>query len=136
MAAWIRHAGAWKVVESASVAAANPRVLSFSEGKGVLVNGDDGRTLNLFSRARHGDVQANIEFMIPKGSNSGIYFMGRYEIQIYDSHGKTRVGFGDCGGIYQRWNEGRGFEGHGAKVNASKPPGEWQSFDVTFKAPR
>ncbi|MEE3367733.1 MAG: family 16 glycoside hydrolase [Planctomycetota bacterium] len=133
---WIRHAGAWKVVEAATIDAGNPRKLSLEEGKGVLVNGDAGRTLNLFSRAWHGDVQAHIEFMIPKGSNSGIYFMGRYEIQVYDSYGKKRVGFGDCGGIYQRWDNGRGFEGHGAKVNASKAAGEWQTFDVTFKAPR
>lgn len=133
---WISHAGAWKVVKTAQIDSANPKKLSLTEGMGVLVNGDAGRTLNLFSRARHGDVQAHIEFMVPKGSNSGIYFMGRYEIQVYDSHGKKNVGFGDCGGIYQRWDNGRGFEGHGAKTNASKPAGEWQSFDVTFKAPR
>ena len=133
---WIRHAGAWKVVKAATMDAANQKKLTLTEGKGVLVNGDAGRTLNLFSRARHGDVQAHVEFMVPKGSNSGIYFMGRYEIQVYDSHGKKQVGFGDCGGIYQRWDKGRGFEGHGARVNASKAPGEWQTFDVIFKAPR
>lgn len=133
---WISHAGAWKVVKSAKIDANNPKKLSLTKGTGILVNGDAGRTLNLFSRARHGDVQAHIEFMVPKGSNSGIYFMGRYEIQVYDSHGKKQVGFGDCGGIYQRWDNGRGFEGHGAKKNASKPAGAWQTFDVTFKAPR
>jgi 3-keto-disaccharide hydrolase len=74
--------------------------------------------------------------MIPQGSNSGIYFQSRYEIQIFDSWGKKTPSSGDCGAIYERWKDGRGFEGHPPRVNASRPPGEWQSFDVMFRAPR
>jgi len=76
--------------------------------------------------------------MVPKGSNSGVYFMGRYEIQVFDSFGVAKPEHSDCGGIYQRWKEkdGVGYEGRPPKVNVSKKPGEWQSFDVTFKAPR
>ncbi|MEM7395562.1 MAG: family 16 glycoside hydrolase, partial [Verrucomicrobiota bacterium] len=136
MSPWIPRCGAWNVVKDAKQDSSNPKKLTIEEGVGVLVNGNAGRTLNLFSRTWHGDVKASIEFMVPKGSNSGIYFMGRYEIQIYDSHGKNRVGFGDCGGIYQRWDNGRGFEGRGARVNAAKPAGEWQRFEVDFRAPR
>ena len=61
-----------------------------------------------------GDCTVEAEFMIPKGSNSGIYLMGRYEIQILDSHGKDKVGYGDMGGVYRRWDNRRkppGFEG-------------------------
>jgi hypothetical protein len=47
----------------------------------------------------------------------------------------------DCGAIYQRWDPSRGkgkegYEGYAPNVNASKPPGEWQSFDIVFRAPR
>jgi len=67
---------------------------------------------------------------------------GRYEIQVYDSFGKKGAYPGiECGGIYQRWDRSRGkgkegFEGHSPRVNASRPPGMWQTFDVVFRAPR
>jgi hypothetical protein len=72
----------------------------------------------------------------PKGSNSGVYFMGRYEVQILDSFGKKEVDFGDCGGIYEGMEGDQGFPGSAPKVNASNAPGEWQRFDVRFRAPR
>ena len=64
--------------------------------------------------------------------------MGRYEIQIYDSYGieKDKYPGIECGGIYGRWIKEMNVEGHSPRVNASKPPGEWQSFDITFRAPR
>jgi hypothetical protein len=67
--------------------------------------------------------------------------MGRYEIQVLDSFGKKEAAYSDCGGIYQRWDPKRGkgqegFEGHAPRVNAAKAPGEWQTFDVVFRAPR
>jgi sugar phosphate isomerase/epimerase len=79
--------------------------------------------------------------MIPKGSNSGVYFMGRYEIQVYDSYGVEKGQYPgiECGGIYERWDNNRnpkGFEGHSPRVNASRAPGQWQTFDVIFRAPR
>ncbi len=83
-------------------------------------------------------MQLHVEFLVSKGSNSGVYLMGRYEVQVLDSWGKTELKYGDCGGIYQRHNfeTNTGFEGHPPRVNASKKPGEWQSFDITFRAPR
>ena len=136
MSAWGKNVGAWKVVGGVKVDEKNEKRLASTAGKGVLINGDAGRTRNLHSTHQHGDVQAHIEFMVPKGSNSGVYFQGRYEIQILDSWGKKQLKHGDCGGIYQRWGKRGGFEGHAPKLNASRPPGEWQSFDVTFRAPR
>jgi sugar phosphate isomerase/epimerase len=66
--------------------------------------------------------------------------MGRYEIQVFDSWNKTSPYPGiECGGIYQRWDESKdpkGFEGHSPRVNASRAPGQWQTFDVVFRAPR
>lgn len=88
---------------------------------------------------QYGDCTVETEFMIPEGSNSGIYLMGRYEVQILDSHGKEKAGFGDMGGIYQRWDNKRnpkGFEGVDPTENAAKPAGEWQKLVIKFRAPR
>ncbi len=136
LAGWRAPLGDWKLVKAAALSPDNPKAFALAEGKGVLVNGDKGRTGNLFSKHEHGDVMAAIEYMVPEGSNSGIYFQGRYEIQILDSHGKTGLTHGDNGGIYERWADGKGFEGTAPAINASKPPGEWQKFIVTFRAPR
>ncbi|MFH1717404.1 MAG: family 16 glycoside hydrolase, partial [Planctomycetota bacterium] len=115
-------------------------LLNSRPGTGVILNGPAGRTSHLFSRDEFGDVKAHIEFMVPKGSNSGAYFMGRYEIQVFDSWEKESEYPGiECGGIYQRWDDNRqpnGYEGHSPRVNASRPPGEWQTFDIVFRAPR
>ena len=90
-----------------------------------LINASSG--VDLYSEQKFGDCTIDIEFMVPKGSNSGIYVMGEYEVQILDSFGRTKVGPGDLGGLY----------GAAApKVNASKKPGEWQRFIIEFKAPR
>ena len=102
----------------------------------ILVNGVQGKTKNLHTKIEHGDVAVHIEFMVPKGSNSGVYLQGRYEIQILDSHGKKKVNFGDCGGIYERWENGKGFEGASPTANASRPPGRWQTFDAIFRGPK
>jgi len=42
----------------------------------------------LFTEAKYGDCTVELEFMIPKGSNSGVYLMGEYEVQIYDTYDK------------------------------------------------
>ncbi|MDA7868351.1 DUF1080 domain-containing protein [Akkermansiaceae bacterium] len=88
---------------------------------------------------KYRDCTVEAEFLIPKGSNSGIYLQGRYEIQILDSHGKAKVGDGDMGAVYHRWDDKRtpkGYEGHPPIVNASKPAGEWQKIVIKFRAPR
>jgi hypothetical protein len=71
-----------------------------------------------------------------QGSNSGAYFQGLYEIQILDSFGKTALAYGDNGGVYARYIDGKSVGGAPPRVNASKAPGEWQSFHVWFRAPR
>jgi HEAT repeat protein/sugar phosphate isomerase/epimerase len=136
---WREPRGEWADAGEAAIDPAAPARLAWQEGKGVLVNGPNGRTSDLFSTAEHGDLEAHLEFMVPKSSNSGVYFQGRYEVQILDSFGVEAPTHGDCGGIYERWDDRRqppGYEGHPPRVNASRPPGEWQSFDVVFRAPR
>jgi sugar phosphate isomerase/epimerase len=141
LSAWREPTGQWQVVGEAFMDPANKKMLGTKPGTGVTSNGPAGRTSNLLSKEEFGDINAHIEFMISKGSNSGVYFMGRYEIQIYDSYGVEKDEYPgiECGGIYQRWDENRnpkGYEGHSPRVNASRPPGQWQTFDVVFRAPR
>ena len=110
-----------------------------TEGEGVLANlPDEQNQANLFTTWEHGDMDLSLEFMLPKGSNSGIYFQGRYEVQLLDSWGKDSVGSGDCGGIYERWREAEqaGYEGHAPRLNACRAPGLWQRLDIKFSAPR
>ncbi|MEM1095439.1 MAG: family 16 glycoside hydrolase [Bacteroidota bacterium] len=118
------------------------RMLTAEPGQGVLVNlPTDGANANLFTAWRHGDLDLDIEYMMPKGSNSGLYFMGRYEVQLLDSWGVKAPRFADAAGIYQRWDPERGegnegFEGAPPAMNVSRAPGLWQHLRIRFRAPR
>ena len=82
-----------------------------------------------------GDCQLHVEWASPEKvvghgqgrSNSGIYLMERYEVQILDSYNNKTYFDGQAGSIYKQ---------RPPLVNASRKPGEWQSFDIIFKAPR
>lgn len=102
-----------------------------------MLNGPQGRTANLVTDEKFGDVELYLEFMIPNGSNSGVYLHGLYEVQVFDSYGSTEpMKTSDCGGIYHRWIDNKGVGGSAPSRNASRRPGEWQSFQVWFRAPR
>lgn len=104
---------------------------------GVVLNGPTGRTTNFCTERRFGDIELYLEFMLAKGSNSGIYLQGLYEIQIFDSWGSTDgMKTSDGGAIYHQWIEERGVGGSAPLVNASRRPGEWQSYQAWFRAPR
>lgn len=128
--------GQWRVAKAVSLNPANPHLFAIEPGEGIFLNGPEGHEPNLKSVYEHGDCEAHIEFCVSSNSNSGVYFQGRYEIQILDSWGVEHPKYGDCGGIYQRWKNNQGYEGHAPRINASKRPGEWQTFDVIFRAPR
>jgi hypothetical protein len=125
-------------VGAVALNAGTPRDFTPTPGEGVLLNSATVRTSNLITEAEFGDVEAHVEFCVPRGSNSGVYLMGRYEVQIFDSWGVKEPQSTDCGGIYARWSkeEKRKVEGHPPRVNASRQPGEWQTFDIVFRAPR
>jgi hypothetical protein len=98
-----------------------------------IVNGRLGKTGNLISDASFGSFELYLEFMTAKGSNSGVYLGGLYEVQLFDSYGFTgAMTAGDCGGIYEREDDTGGSP---PKTNASLPPGEWQSLQIWFQAP-
>ncbi len=116
--------------------------LEAKPGTGVLVNlvTEDAND-NLFTTWEHGDIELELDFMMPQGSNSGIYLQGRYEVQLLDSWGVQHPRYSDCGGIYERWDDSRpegqrGFEGHPPRFNASRAPGLWQHYKIIFHAPR
>jgi hypothetical protein len=95
-----------------------------ADGPPALLCGDDGRGSDLLTEHDFYNYELHIEFTVPKGSNSGIYNRGLYEIQVFDSYGKDELGFHDCGGLYERAKPAR---------NLSKPPGEWQTFDIKMQ---
>jgi len=113
------------------------RLNAFPAPGGVMLNGPTGRTVNLVTEEKFGDVELYLEFMVSKGSNSGVYLQGLYEIQIFDSYASTMaMKTSDAGAIYHRWIDNQGVGGSAPKVNASRKPGEWQSYQVWFRAPR
>jgi hypothetical protein len=132
----------WRVAGGAAVDRARALALQGEPGTGVLVNSPtDAAKGHLFTTMEHGDIDVSLDLMLPKGSNSGIYLMGRYEVQLFDSWGVASPTFADMGGIYQRWDEKRGkgnegYEGTAPRLNASRAPGLWQHLDIAFRAPR
>jgi hypothetical protein len=96
---------------------------------GDLVNLTTGGGSDIYTVDRYGDCIIELEFMVPQGSNSGIYLMGEYEIQVLDSYGKpdNQLTQGDLGAIYSA---------AAPKQNVAKKPGEWQKFIIDFQAPK
>ncbi|MCH8046258.1 MAG: DUF1080 domain-containing protein [Planctomycetes bacterium] len=88
-----------------------------------------GNTNHIVSKLHFRDADIHVEFMLPaKGSgNSGIYIHGNYELQIQNSYGKKKISMGDAGAVY-------GFSK--PLVNACRKPGEWQVYDIRYRAPR
>ena len=118
----------WKVGK-ASLDPANPVQIVCAEGGNEMVNvvAKHGEGLDFYCEQKWGSGTIEIEVMVPKGSNSGIYVMGEYEVQVLDSFGKENPGPGDMGGIYGA---------SAPKLNASKAPGEWQKYVIEYEAPK
>lgn len=130
----------WRVVGGARLDPEEPKRFVAEPGQGVLLNSEAARTRDLFTRLEHGSCELHVEFCVPRDSNSGVYLQGNYEIQILDSWGTpdSALRYGTCGGIYGRWIEETqtSYDGHPPLTNASREPGEWQSFDILFHAAR
>ena len=135
----------WKIVGDAKVDIYKENALSTTPGKGVLAciheKGKYGNQYELISNLKHGDLDIELDFMLAKGSNSGIYLQGNYEVQLFDSWGKKTAKYNDCGGIYERWNDSKpegekGYEGYAPRYNVAKAPGLWQNIKISYQAPR
>jgi hypothetical protein len=92
-------------------------------------------TGDVVSKYEYGDCQLHIEWATPtevKGDsqgrgNSGVFLMGHYEVQVLDSYNNATYFHGQAGSVYKQ---------HAPLVNACRKPGEWQSYDIIFKAPK
>jgi Domain of Unknown Function (DUF1080) len=135
----------WRVAGSASASPTLANALSAATGTGVLVNMPAkpayGSQYNLLTKLEHGDLDLDFDFMMARGSNSGVYLQGRYEVQLFDSWGVKSPKTYDVGSIYERWDERqpdgkKGYDGHPARQNASRAPGLWQHLKISFQAPR
>ncbi len=113
-------------VGTAKIDPKNPRELVAEAGGNELINFKGGAR-DFYTEAKIGDAVIEVEFMVPQGSNSGVYVMGEYELQIFDSFGKKTVGPSDVGGLYGA---------QAPRVNAAKAPGEWQKLIIEFRAPK
>jgi hypothetical protein len=91
-------------------------------------------TGNIRSRRRFPDFQLHLEFATPSPAtgrdqgrgNSGVLINGEYEVQVLDSYKSKTYADGQCGALYGQ---------SPPLVNACRPPGEWQTYDITFEAP-
>lgn len=140
MSGWLPRGGGtehdWSVIGDVGLNIDDNKLLTTTSGEDIFYNGPTGRTKDLYTEYEHGDCEIHVEFMVSQGSNSGVYVLGRYEIQILDSWGETELKYGSCGGVYCRWIDNKPVDGVPPRVNASKPPGEWQTYDITFHAPK
>ncbi len=90
---------------------------------------------DLRTRDEFGDVQLHLEFATPSKvegesqgrGNSGVFFHEQFEIQVLDSHKNKTYADGQAGGLYGQWPP---------LVNAIRPPGEWNTYDIVFEAPQ
>jgi hypothetical protein len=94
-----------------------------------------GGTGSIITKENFGDIQLHVEWAAPKRvleksqgrGNSGVIFMGRYEIQVLDSYDNLTYADGQASAIYGQYPP---------LVNPARPPGEWQVYDIVFEAPR
>jgi hypothetical protein len=93
------------------------------------------KTGYIYTRDAFGDCQLHVEFaepVSPKGEsqergNSGVFLMGLYEIQVLDSYENKTYADGQASAVYGQYPP---------LVNAARPPGQWQSYDIVFHGPR
>ncbi|MBI9063162.1 MAG: DUF1080 domain-containing protein, partial [Marinilabiliaceae bacterium] len=93
------------------------------------------KTGDIQTKQAFGDIQLHLEWRTPKKvegegqgrGNSGVFLMGKYEVQVLDSYNNETYYNGQAGSIYKQ---------HIPLVNACRPPGKWQAYDIFFTAPR
>jgi Domain of Unknown Function (DUF1080)/PA14 domain len=145
LSAFSTQAGNWQLVNDVTmdrnidVHAQGNGSVKTKAGKGVLINlNNETMKSALLTTWEHGDIDLELEFMMPNGSNSGIYLQGRYEIQLFDSWGVRRPKFSDLGGIYRNWETQKGkiYMGKAPLSNPARAAGLWQTMAISFRAPR
>ncbi|WP_228084881.1 DUF1080 domain-containing protein [Mucilaginibacter sp. JRF] len=138
-----KPAKSWQIAGDVFMEPDKPNNVKTVKGSGVLVNisDDKKRGQDLLFNLQHGDIDLEMDYMMARGSNSGIYLQGLYEIQLLDSWGVTDARAGDNGGIYERWDDTKpegqqGYDGHAPRQNVTRAPGVWQHIKISFQAPK
>ncbi|AHM63037.1 hypothetical protein D770_23960 [Flammeovirgaceae bacterium 311] len=129
----------WQIAGEVLTHPKKDQLLVSHPGKGILVYTPEQKAAeNLVSLFEHGDIELELEYMLPGGAASGVYFQGRYEIQLADSWGDQKLVATDAGGISASWDEEKeqSFQGRPARLNVSRAPGLWQKLKIVFEAPR
>jgi hypothetical protein len=128
----------WVVAGDALVDYTKVQDIKTVKGTGAIVNTlARNNQMHLFTKQEFGDLELELDFMMAKNSNSGVYLQGRYEIQLLDSWTKLNPGSSDVGGVYTRWTPEKGsFEGTPPVMNVAKAPGLWQHLHIRFRAPK
>lgn len=134
-------AKSWSIVGDVTADLAKPEFMSPAPGAGVLLNLIVNKNgADLYSNAEFGDIDLEMDYMMSKNANSGIYLQGRYEYQLFDSWLVKKPTSADNGGIYEREGTGPngtgGYQGHAPRQNVSRAPGLWQHVKISFQAPR
>ena len=135
-------ASGWRIVGDVAADRAHAGRVTTTPGAEVLVNlARNGQGTNIATTWEHGGLLLDLDVMLSKGSRSGVYLQGRYEVQLADSWGVRSPTFADAGGINERWDAARGpgregFEGHAPRMNAGRAPGIWQHLTILFAAPQ
>jgi outer membrane cobalamin receptor/mono/diheme cytochrome c family protein len=127
----------WQLV--GDVEAIEEEIITLSPGTNILINSEGADALE--TREIYRDIAVRMEFMLSTEANTGLLFMGRYELQLVDWDPEDdALSYYDMGALYQRWDDAvetnRGFEGAPPKIYAGKPDGEWQTVEAVFRAPR
>ena len=133
----------WQIVGAVTAPLNQDNTLKVQKGTGILVNNPskNKRGKDLYTELEYGDVDIELNVMMARNSNSGIYLQGRYEVQLLDSWTVKVPNAGDMGGIYERWDDTqpkgqKGYQGYPPRQNASRAPGLWQHLKISFQAPR
>lgn len=132
----------WKIVGNVHADLEQPNKLETSRGTGILVNDPGNKSgQDLYTKEEFGNMDLVVDYMMAKGSNSGIYFQGQYELQLHDSWGLTAITSGENGGVYPRWDDQKpegekAYQGYAPRQNVGRAPGLWQHLEVSFQAPR
>ncbi len=128
----------WIIAGDATADYTKVHDLQAVKGTGAVVDDfSKNNRMHLYTKENFGDVEVELDFMMAKNSNSGVYLQGRYEIQLLDSWTRLDVTSSDEGAIYSRWNEQRGnYEGTPPFMNVARAPGLWQHLQIKFRAPQ
>jgi len=143
LSAFKNPSNSWSLAQNVVADLNAENVLKTTKGEGILVNQSTAKKAgsDLYTINEYGDVAVELDYLAAKGTNSGIYLQGNYEIQIDDAWGLKNATSSNNGGIYQRWDDSKpeaekGFGGVAPRQNASKAPGLWQHIKIIFQAPK